>query len=502
MKLYQNSHQPSAKGKDAGGACGFKLMADGGIQLSAKADKLNANMFRPISRRTLLRGAGAALSLPWLEVMSKGAASSSDPLKLSEPPLRMAFMFMPNGVRPELWTPPGDAEDYEITKHLEPLAPFKKDFILLENLWNKNTVGRNGHWPKVPAWLAGGYVERTDGKDLNSGGTSADQVAAAAIGELTPLPSFELGIESPRTGIDNAGGGFPRLLGSFISWRDPHTPVVKEIIPQLAFDRLFRNNRAPVVSSVDPNHPSVISSLQRDETSVLDLVTEDAQSLRNKASASDQVKLDEYFESVRSVEHRMEAALKPQKRWINQGKPPMERPSPGIPEAHADHVRLMLDILVLSFWTDSTRIATFMFGDAQSPVDYSWLAGVKGNFHGLSHHLNEETKKDMYGRVINWHTEQMAYFLGKVKGLDEGGTSLLDNSMILFGGSLKDGNRHDPENLPLLLAGRGKGALRPGRRLRAPEKTPMCNLHLALLHRMGVMAKSHGDSTGPLDGLS
>ncbi|MCU1257339.1 MAG: hypothetical protein JWO80_224, partial [Bryobacterales bacterium] len=328
-----------------------------------------------------------------------------------------------------------------------------------------------------------------------------DQFAAERIGDRTPLPTFELGIDALRTGIDNAGGGFPRMLGSFISWRDPHTPVAKEIVPQLAFDRLFRNNSAPVVSSIDPNHPSVISSLQRDETSVLDLVMEDAKAVRRQASSADQVKLDEYFESVRSVEHRMEAALRPQKRWINQGKPPAERPGSGIPDSHAEHVRMMLDILVLAFWTDTTRIATFMFGDAQSGQDYSFLPGVKGAFHGLSHHLNEEAKRAQYEKVINWHTEQMAYFLGKVKHLDEGGTSLLDNSMFLFGSTLKDGNRHDPENLPLILAGRGKGTLRPGRRLRAEVKTPLCNLHLALLQRMGVMEKAFGDSTGVLQGL-
>ncbi|MBI3209493.1 MAG: DUF1552 domain-containing protein [Candidatus Solibacter usitatus] len=452
-------------------------------------------MFQPISRRTLLRGAGAAVALPWLEIMSR-----AEPL--SEPPLRMAFLFMPNGVRPDHWTPPGDGEDYEFTPHLKPLQGLKKDFLLLENLWNKNSVGRNGHWPKVPAWLSGGYVQRSTGRDLDSGGTSVDQLAARHLGSQTPLPTFELGIDSPRTGIDNIGGGFARIYGSFISWRDPHTPVLKEIIPQLAFDRLFRNNTAPVVSSANPAHPSILSTLQRDDTSILDLAREDAQALRRKASAADQVKLDEYFESVRSVETRMEAALRPQKRWINKGKFPLERPAPGVPATHQEHVRLMLEIMILAFWTDTTRISTFMFGDAQTGQDYSWLEGVRGSFHGLSHHLEEPERRAQYERIINWHTEQMAWFLNRVKSIDEGGTSLLDNSMILFGSTLKDGNRHDPENLPLILAGRGKGSIRTGRRLRAAEKTPLCNLHLALLHRMGVMEKSFGDSTAPLAGLS
>jgi hypothetical protein len=405
-------------------------------------------------------------------------------------------------VRPDHWTPPGDGEDYEITPHLKPLAGLKNDFILLENLWNKNAVGRNGHWPKDPIWLSGGYVQRTTGSDLDVGAISLDQKIAQHIGTLTPLPTFELGIDSPRSGIDTAGGGFARIYGSFISWRDPHTPVPKEIVPQLAFDRLFRHPGPSVTAGMDPSSPAVMRSLQRDDTSVLDLVLEDAKNLRRKGSAADRTKLDDYFEAVRSVEQRMEAALRPQKRWINSGKLPMERPAPGIPATHAEHVKLMLDILLLSFWTDSTRVATFMFGDAQTQQDYSFLPGVKGGYHSLSHHLNEPEKMAQYEKVVTWHSEQMAYFLNRMKAIDEGGRSMLDSSMVLYGSTLKDGNRHDPENLPLILAGRGKGTLRPGRRLRAPALTPLCNLHLALLQRRGINEDRFGDSTGVLPGLA
>lgn len=456
-------------------------------------------MFKPISRRTLLRGTGAALALPWLETMAKAADASE---RLTEPPLRMMFLFMPNGVRPEHWTPAGDGEDYEITPHLKALEPLKKDFLLLENLWNKNTIGRNGHWPKVPVWLSGGYVQRTMGDDLDTGAVSVDQFAAQKIGERTSLPSFELGLDAPRTGIDTAGGGFARLYGSFISWRDGKTPVPKEIIPQLAFDRLFRGNRAPVVSSLNPKHPTVISALQRDDASILDLVKDSAATVKRQGSASDRLRLDEYFESVRSVEQRLEAAMRPQKRWINEGKFPLERPAPGLPATHAEHLRLMMDIFILAFWTDTTRIGTLMLGDAQSNVDYSFLEGVRGGWHSISHHGEDAARKEQYGKIIDWHMAQMAYFLGRIKSLDEGGTSLLDNSMVMFGGSLKDGNRHTVANLPLILAGRGKGSLRPGRRLRAPEKTPLCNLYVSLLNRMGIPETRFGDSTGPLEGLS
>ncbi|MFN7926143.1 MAG: DUF1552 domain-containing protein [Bryobacteraceae bacterium] len=448
-------------------------------------------MHKPISRRTMLRGAGATMALPWLETMQ--AAPAKGPERLTEPPLRVAFLFMPNGVRPDYWTPAGDGPDYAFTPHLKALEPLKNEFLLLENLWNAKTVGRNGHWPKVPAFLSGGYVQRSTGKDLDIGGTSADQLVARHIGSRTPLPSLELGTEPPRTGIDNIGGGFARIYGSYISWRDPHTPVPKEIVPQLAFDRLFRGGAAPVLGG------SGVSSYQGDDKSVLDAVLESARSLRAQASANDKIKLDEYFESVRSVENRIEAAMKPQKRWINEAKYPMERPAAGIPESHQEYVRLMFDILLLAFWTDTTRIATYMLGDAQSGRDFSFLDGVHGSFHSLSHHRDEPPKREQYEKIVTWHVEQVAWFLEKMRKLDEGGSSLLDNSMVMFGSTLKCGNRHDPENLPLILAGRAKGAIRTGRRLRAPEKTPLCNLYMAMLQRFGIEEQSFGDSTGTLD---
>ncbi len=459
---------------------------------------------KKFTRRTMLRGLGAAMALPWLESTASAAVGPDGSLRLEEPPLRMAYLFMPNGVRPDHWTPEGDAEQYEITPHLRALEPHKSEFLLLENLWHEQTVGRNGHWPKVPAWLSGGYVERSTGRDLDTGGVSVDQVAARHLGTKTPLPTIELGVDAPRTGVDNIGGGFARMYGSYISWRDPHTPVPKEIIPQLAFDRLFRTGAQarPGVSGIDPQHPEAMASLQRDDQSVLDLVMADAKALRSRGSSADQVKIDEYLESVRSVERRIEATLKPQKRWINEGKFDVPRPGPGIPEEHREHVRLLLDILLLAFWTDSTRIATFMFGDAQTGRDFSFLDGVKGSFHGISHHRNEPDKRTQYEKIINWHMDEVAWFLGRMRGLDEAGTSLLDNSMVMFGSSLKDGNRHDNENLPLILAGRAKGKLRPGRRVRAPEKTPLCNLYLTMLDMMGVREDKFGDSTGMMEGLA
>ena len=457
------------------------------------------------SRRNVLRGLGASLALPWMESFSangpvRGAKS------LAEPPLRSAFLFFPNGVVPEHWKPAeieGEPEKWEITPMLQPLNALKDDFLLVDDLWHAETAGRNGHWPKVPAWLSGGYVHRGSGADLDTGGTSIDQVLAREIGHRTVLPSLELGVDAPSTGIDNIGGGFPRILGSFISWRDPHTPLQKEISPQQAFDRLFRTtNTFPTVPGIGPDSPEVKNSLQRDDASILDLVLDDAKALERRISRHDKAKLDEYLESVRAVEKRIEAAMKPQPRWVNKQQIRMDRPAADIPDNHEENVRLMLDIMLLAFWTDTTRIASFMFGNAQTGRSFDFIPGVrKKSYHGLSHHRDKPDVKAEYEKIGVWHVTQFAYLLERMKSLDEGGGSLLANSQLLFGTSLNDGNRHDSHDLPLIVAGGAKSQLRPGRRVRSPKDTPMCNLLVSLAQNAGVDPGKFGDSTGALAGL-
>lgn len=452
--------------------------------------------FHRINRRTVLRGAGATLALPWLEVMARAESSTSD-LALDAPPLRTAFLFMPNGVRPAHWTPKSTGNSYALSPMLQPVAKVRDDLILLENLWNEQTDGRNGHWAKVPAFLSGGYVVRTAGRDLDTGGTSIDQVMANRIGHATPLPSLELGFDQAYQGVDNVGGGFTRIYGSHIAWRDPHTPVPKEIIPRLAFDRLFRSKKTPVVSGFTTQQKAVTDSLAGDDTSVLDLVAEDAKSLQRSLGATDRNKIDEYLESVRSVERRIENTLKPQRRWINEGRFDVPRPGPGIPDSHEEHVRTMLDILVLAFWTDTTRIATLMFGNAQSGRSFGFLDGVGDrHFHGISHHRDDPKVLAKYERIGTWHVEQFAYLVARMKSLNEGPGSLLDHSQILFGSSLRDGNKHDIENLPLLLAGSACGKIRSGRRVTFEKKTPLCNLYLRMAKNADVELPSFGDSTG------
>jgi hypothetical protein len=247
--------------------------------------------------------------------------------------------------------------------------------------------------------------------------------------------------------------------------------------------------------------PEISQALRRDDISVLDHVLADANALRKKVGTGDRSKLDEYLESVRSVERRIEATQKPQSRWKNKGTFGLSRPGHGIPKKHEAHVRLMLDIMLLAFWTDSTRVSTFMCGNAQTGRRFDFIDGVQGGFHHLSHHRNDPKMRVPYEKIGHWHMQQMAYLLKRMKDIDEGHGSLLDNSMVLFGSSLRDGNRHTEKDLPLLLAGGGCGTLKPGRRLTAPKETPLCNLYLSMLDRMGIKRKAFGDSRGQLSGL-
>jgi len=408
-------------------------------------------------------------------------------------------MFMPNGVWPKDWTPSGTGEAYEPdSPFLTHLKNVKNDFILLENLWNEQSVGRNGHWPKVPVFLSGGRVARTTERNVNVQRSSLDQVMAREIGHHTPLPSLELSIDKPVQGIDQVGGGFARLYGNYISWRNDHIPVAGERLPLMAYNRLFKSGPMPSFAGINPNSPEIKNSVIYDDTSVLDLVSRDAKALQSKISINDREKIDEYFESVRAIEIQIKNSMTPQIRWHNESKYPLNIPDAGVPNDHQTHIRLMLDIMLMAFWTDSTRISTFMFGNAQSGKNYSFLPGVEGSFHSLSHHKEEPEALIKYNKVIHFHMRQMAWLLEKMKTLKEGESSLLDNSMVFFGSTIKDGNRHTEEDLPLILAGKAGGAIRSGRRLTSAPKTPLCNLYVEMLNLMTIKSDSFGDSKGRL----
>jgi hypothetical protein len=471
---------------------------------------------QPISRRTVLRGLGAAISLPLLESLAPRAVAAVASAVPTARPVRMAVLYMPNGVNVGAWTPRGAGECFELSPTLSPLNPVKNDLLVFSELMNASAVGGDGHYVKTGGFLTGTTITKTTGKDIRSGAVSMDQLAARRIGRLTPLPSLELGIDPVTSGIDT-NVGYTRLYGSHISWATPTMPAAKEINPQLAFDRMFRSN----------------PRAEGDNRSVLDLVTEDASSLRSKVGGADGAKLDEYLESVRAVEKRIEfnsrqraeekkltpdqlLAIEAMEKRIAQYLADPERQKRfaagegggrrhgGGPEsgpAFAEHVRIMLDLMVLAFWSDTTRVSTFMFGNAVSPRNFSFLSGVRGGHHEISHHKNEQANLEQYQRINQWHVEQYAYMLTRMKQIREGDSTLLDNSMVLLGSGMSDGNSHNPRNLPLVLAGRGGGTLATGRHLAYEKKTPLCNLYTAMLERVGAPVDRFGDSTGKLKGL-
>ncbi len=457
----------------------------------------------PISRRTVLKGLGVTMFLPWLEAMEPLSAMASPGKARTKAPVRLAVLYMPNGVNPHAWTPKGAGREFELSEILSPLSNVKDDILVFSELMNKQSIEGDGHYVKVSPFLTGTHINKTTGSDLRCGGVSLDQLIAQHIGNLTPLPSLELSIEPVTMGVDT-NVGYTRLYGSHISWSNPSTPVSREINPQLAFDRLFRKSATGVADSSDK--------------SVLDAVKEDAKGLQSKVGSADKTKLDEYFDAVRSVEKRI-AFDAARRRGEYDGdllaRKEVERLGGRIKDYyrdparlterkidHTEHVRLMLDIMVLGFWTDSTRVATFMFGNEVSGKNFSFIPGVSGGHHQTSHHENDPKKLEEYKRINTWFIEQYAYMLERMKAIKENNSTLLDNSMAMFGGGIKDGNSHSPNNLPVVLAGRAGGTIASGRHLAYEKKTPLCNLYVGMLSRMGAPVEHFGDSSGELAGLS
>jgi hypothetical protein len=453
-----------------------------------------------LPRRTFLKGAGVMLGLPVLRAMGKvlpqasaEAAASRAVSKTVQAPVRMACIYFPNGVWEKNWFPAEEGADYKMPFALEPLEKHRKEMLVFSGLDKKHSHQGDGHYAKTANFLTGLPVRKTPGKDISVGGISMDQLAAQQIGHLTPLPSLELGIDPVVSGIDS-NVGFTRLYGCYISWRSPSTPVAKEINPQLAYQRLFGVMKSNQATKADKKKTG-------DDKALLDLVLDDAHSLRNKLGRDDQYKLDEYLDSVRDVERRLEFFSKADPRdWKPETHPAEDIAAPkDHPKDHQEHVRLMLDLMALAFWTDSTRIGSFMFANDVSPKNFGALIpGCGGSHHEFSHHQNQQQKIDPYSKINRWHAEQLAYFLDKLKSIKEGDRTLLDNSMILFGSSFSDGNRHDPNNLPIILAGTAGGKIKSGRHIPCPKSTPLCNLYVSMLDNMGTPVHSFGDSAEPL----
>ncbi|SFH71356.1 DUF1552 domain-containing protein [Planctomicrobium piriforme] len=447
-----------------------------------------------ISRRHFLRGAGVALSLPWLQSVLPRTAWADT--AVARPPVRFGCLFFPNGVWQPDWIPEKAGGEFTLPSSLEPLANVKDKLVVISNLDKKHSHDGDGHYAKTANFLTGLHVEKTTGKNISTGGISLDQLMAQQTGRFTPLPSLELGIDPVISGIDS-NVGYTRLYGSSISWQTANRPVAKEINPRLVYERLFGIRQSG-------RQQSGTSATYDDRQQLLDLAMDDARGLRKKLGRDDQFKLDEYLDSVRAVERQIEFFHQPDPREWTSSVPEtaFTAPAPGIPGDYQLHVKLMLELMVLAFWSDSTRVSTFMFANDVSGRNFSFVDGVKGAHHELSHHEDKAEKIEQYKRINRWHSQQFAHMLEKMRGIQEGQGNLLEHSMILMGCGMSDGNRHDPNNLPILVGGGGNGTLKTGQHIACDKGTPLCNLYLSMLQQMGSPADSFGDSTGPLAGLT
>jgi hypothetical protein len=430
-----------------------------------------------ISRRAVLRGAGVALGLPWLEAMAQTPKS----------PVRMAVLYMPNGVNTALWTPQGSGRDFSLSPTLAPLAPFRNDVVVVSNTWNEAAKDGDGHYVKESSILTCRTISKTLGADLHNG-VSMDQVAAQKAGGQTPLPSLELGISPVATGVDT-NVGYTRVYGGHIAWSSPTTPLAREINPPYVYERLFR-------AAAGQSDSGKLDSL------LLDRVLGEARRLRQRVGTADQARIDEYLSVVRSVEERLERTGQPgATSWRPRVPIGRERVPTGTPSTYADHVRLMLDMIALAFQSDTTRVATFMFGNAVSMIYFRFLEGVTGAHHDISHHQRDPDKLREYALINKWHVEQYAYLLGKLRAIREGEGTLLDQSMVLFASALSDGDTHDPHRLPIVLAGRAGGRIATGQHIVCSDDTPTANLYTAMLDAFGTPVERFADSTGPLPGV-
>jgi hypothetical protein len=443
---------------------------------------------KQLPRRTFLKGMGAAIALPMLDAMTPAFALP----RRTTSPLRLAFTYVPNGVTMNEWTPGGAGTGFELTRILKPLEPFREDMTVISGLAQRNGNalgdGPGDHARAAAAYLTGVHPRKTAGADIQNG-ISVDQVAARHLAAETRFASLELGCDDSRT-VGNCDSGYSCAYTNSLAWRGPATPMPPETNPRLVFERLFGD----VDTSLTPEQRA---QRLRHRRSILDLVGERSKELSIDLGASDRRKLDEYLSSIRDIEQRIQKAEEDPTGLT----PPIDKPT-GIPVLYADYINLMFDLQLVAFQTDSTRVVTMMMGREGSMRTYPEI-GVPDPHHPLTHHRGNAEWIERVTKVNVMHMELFAGFLAKLKATPDADGTLLDHSMIVYGSGLSDGNRHTHEDLPLVLAGHG-GNFRGGTHLVCPQDTPMTNLFLTLLDRMGVHEERIGDSTGrfePVPGL-
>jgi hypothetical protein len=439
-----------------------------------------------MSRRHFLRGVGVALALPWLESMplfgQVGPAA-----KAGTPPLRLGIVYFSNGVEPAHWWARGSGAAMEIGPALQAMMPHREDMVFINGLYNQSAFESTSPHLGRMNLLSGASVSLDPG-DIRVG-TSMDQILATQIGHHTAVPSLVLGIEPNELRLED---GLSMIYGSSLSWVSPTKPATKEIYPSRAFDRLVGDGTG-----------------RKLDRSILDEVRDDSAGLRRKVSRDDSVKLEEYFESIRDIEKRIERAGREERLegWRpTLAQPNMPRPANELPQNVPDHMKLMLDLTVLAFQMDKSRIATLMLNNDLSQMNFKFLQGVQGALHlDLTHNGHAEDKEAMYLKTNQFHIAQFAYLTQRMKEIKEGEGTMLDHSILMMASSLFDGDAHSANQLPILLTGKGGGSLKTGRVLdylqAGDANRKACSLHLSLMDRMGVKLDRFGDATTRLENL-
>jgi len=441
---------------------------------------------KALSRRTVLRGMGtAAIALPFLDSMVPALAAPT------KSPVRLAFLYVPNGIMMHDWNP---AKDYEgkfqdFPRAMKPLEGFRDDMLQLGNLTHNSgralLDGAGDHGRCSGSYLTGIQVKKTT-IDIKAS-ISCDQIVANKIGTQTRFPSLELGMDDARQAGD-CDSGYSCAYTNNLAWRSETQPLPPTLDPRVFFERLFGDG---VILS-----PEERARQAKDRQSILDFVTADTKKLQTSLGPTDKRKLDEYLSSIREVERQLEKAEKDNAQ-INPG---MDKPY-GVPADFAEHFQLLTDMVTIAFQSDMTRVLTFLVTHEGTSRAYREI-GIPDGHHPCTHHQNKPDLMEKVSQINEYHTKQLAGWLAKLKATKEGDSNLLDNSMIVYGAGLSDGNRHLHEDLPTLLIGRGGGFLKPGRRIVYRKETPMCNMHLTLMDRMGVPVENFGDASGELDPAS
>jgi hypothetical protein len=440
-----------------------------------------------LPRRAFLKGTGAILALPFLDSMVPALAAKGTPTS----PTRLGFVYVPNGIIDTSWLPKGEGAGFEFNNTMKALAPFREQLLVLSNLAqiNGRSLGDGGgdHARAGATWLTGVHPKKTEGADIHSG-VSADQIAAREFSKSTQFGSLEIGVEAPSL----AGGcdsGYSCAYTNTVSWSSPTTPNPMEVNPRVLFERLFGDS--------DNTDPAARAEALKERGSLLDFVKGSVDRLETRIGQGDRHKLTEYLDAIRDIERRIQKA---EEQNATLKMPTIDLPV-AVPEEFADHARLMADLMVIAYQADLTRVISFMLAREGSNRSYRAI-GVSDGHHDCTHHQNNPEKIEKTIKINTYHVEQLAYLIDRLKNTADGDGTLLDHSMILYGSSINDGNRHTHTDLPLALIGGGNGKLKGGRHIRYAPETPMTNLLLALLDKAGVHTDKLGDSTGTLEHLS